>query len=130
MNYKKLFSIVAIAAVMFSVITAATAVLKNDESKVVVTIKGNIKNVSYNGHLQSSIGYTVESSSSNYTTDDFVCYATDSVSATKAGVYAMGISSDDFCNVNPNFKDVEFVVVDGCLSISDDVMLQPLASEN
>ena len=129
MNYKKLFSIVAIAAVMFTVITAATTVLKNDESKVVVTIKGNIKNVSYNGHLQSSIGYTVESSSANYTTDDFVCYATDSVSATKAGVYAMGISSDDFCNVNPNFKDVEFVVVDGCLSITDDVMLQPLASE-
>ena len=41
----------------------------------------------------------------------------------------MGISSDDFFNVNPNFKDVEFVVVDGSLSISDDVMLQPLASE-
>ena len=119
----------AIAAVMFTVITTATTVLKNDESKVVVTIKGNIKNVSYNGQMQSSIGYTVESSSANYTTDDFVCYAIDSVSATKAGVYAMGISSDDFFNVNPNFKDVEFVVVDGSLSISDDVMLQPLASE-
>ena len=129
MKYKKLFSVVAIAAVMFTVITAATTVLKNDESKVVVTIKGNIKNVSYNGQMQSSIGYTVESSSANYTPDDFVCYAIDSVSATKAGVYAMGISSDDFFNVNPNFKDVEFVVVDGSLSISDDVMLQPLASE-
>ncbi len=129
MKYKKLFSVVAIAAVMFTVITTATTVLKNDESKVVVTIKGNIKNVSYNGQMQSSIGYTVESSSANYTTDDFVCYAIDSVSATKAGVYAMGISSDDFFNVNPNFKDVEFVVVDGSLSISDDVMLQPLASE-
>lgn len=129
MKYKKLFSVVAIAAVMFTIITAATTVLKNDESKVVVTIKGNIKNVSYNGQMQSSIGYTVESSSANYTTDDFVCYAIDSVSATKAGVYAMGISSDDFFNVNPNFKDVEFVVVDGSLSISDDVVLQPLASE-
>ena len=129
MKYKKLFSVMAIAAVMFTVITTATTVLKNDESKVVVTIKGNIKNVSYNGQMQSSIGYTVESSSANYTTDDFVCYAIDSVSATKAGVYAMGISSDDFFNVNPNFKDVEFVVVDGSLSISDDVMLQPLASE-
>ena len=129
MKYKKLFSVVAIAAVMFTVITTATTVLKNDESKVVVTIKGNIKNVSYNGQMQSSIGYTVESSSANYTTDDFVCYAIDSVSATKAGVYAMGISSDDFFNVNPNFKDVEFVVVDGSLSISDDVMLQPRASE-
>lgn len=129
MKNKKLLGIVAIAAVMFTVITAATSILKNDESKVIVTIKGNIKNVSYNGKMQSAIGYTVESSSARYTTDDFVCYATDSVSATKAGVYAMGISSDDFCNVNPEFKDVEFVVVDGCLSISDDITLQPLASD-
>ena len=129
MKNKKLLGIVAIAAVMFTVITAATSILKNDESKVIVTIKGNIQNVSYNGKMQSAIGYTVESSSARYTTDDFVCYATDSVSATKAGVYAMGISSDDFCNVNPEFKDVEFVVVDGCLSISDDITIQPLASD-
>ena len=130
MKNKKLFNIVAIALVMFTVITTAATVLKDSDSKVVVTIKGNIKNVSYNGKMQSAIGYTIESSSKLYTADDFVCYATDSVSATKAGVYAMGISSDDFSNVNPNFKDVEFVVVDGCLSISDDITLQPLASEN
>ena len=89
------------------------------DEAVIVTIHGNVKNVDYNGRRQSAVGYTVESSSKRYTADDFVCYAIDSVSATKAGVYAMGISSDDFCNVNPKFKNVEFVVVDGYLAIND-----------
>ena len=70
--------------------------------------------------MQSAIGYTIETNSENYTADDFVCYATDSVSATDAGTYNMGISSADFCNVNPNFKNVEFVVVDGSITISDE----------
>ena len=89
------------------------------DETVIVTIHGNVKTVDFNGHRQSSVGYTVESSSKRYTADDFVCYAIDSVSATKAGVYAMGITSDDFCNVNPKFKNVEFVVVDGYLAIND-----------
>ena len=120
MKKKRIISVVAIAVVMFTVVASATSLLKSSDNKVVVTIRGNVKNVTYNGHLQSSIGYTVETNSANYTTDDFVCYATDSVSATNAGTYAMGISSNDFCNVNPEFKDVVFVVVDGSLSISDE----------
>ena len=89
------------------------------DETVIVTIHGNVKSVDYNGRRQSAVGYTVESSSKLYTADDFVSYAIDSVSATKAGVYAMGICSDDFCNVNPKFKNVEFVVVDGYLTIND-----------
>lgn len=89
------------------------------DETVIVTIHGNVKSVDYNGRRQSAVGYTVESSSKLYTADDFVSYAIDSVSGTKAGVYAMGISSDDFCNVNPQFKNVEFVVVDGYLTIND-----------
>ena len=119
MRKKRIISIVAIAVVMFTVVVSATSILKSSDNKVVVTIRGNVKNVTYNGHLQSSIGYTVETNSKDYTTEDFVCYATDSVSATNVGTYAMGISSRDFCNVNPEFKEVVFVVVDGSLSISD-----------
>lgn len=89
------------------------------DEPVVVTIHGNVKTVDFNGHRQSAVGYTVESSSKRYTADDFVCYAIDSVSATKAGVYTMGITSDDFCNVNPKFTNVEFVVVDGYLAINE-----------
>ncbi len=129
MKNRKIFNVVLIALVMSTVITTAASILKDNDNKVVVTIRGNIKSVSYNGKLQSSIGYTVESTSSLYTTEDFVCYATDSVSAVNAGTYAMGIRSIDFHNINPNFKDVEFVVIDGCLSITDDIALQPLASD-
>ena len=97
---------------------STVSALNNCNNKVVVAIKGNVKTVDYNGELQSSIGYTVEINSKLYTTEDFVSYATDSVSAVNVGTYAMGISSADFCNVNPAFKNVEFVVVDGSLSIN------------
>ena len=120
MRKKRILHIVAIALVMAGVITSAASLLKNNDNTIVVTIKGNIKNVTFNGQRQSAIGYTVETNSDLYTTDDFVCYATESVSAVNAGTYPMRISSNDFCNVNPNYKDVVFVVVDGCLSISDD----------
>ncbi len=120
MRKKRILHIVAIALVMGGVITAASSMLKNNDNTIVVTIKGNIKNVTFNGQRQSAIGYTVETNSDLYTTDDFVCYATDSVSAVNAGTYPMRISSNDFCNVNPNYKDVVFVVEDGCLQISDD----------
>ncbi len=120
MRKKRILHIVAIALVMGGVITAASSMLKNNDNTIVVTIKGNIKNVTFNGQRQSSIGYTFKASSDSYTADDFVCYATDSVSAVNTGTYPMRISSNDFCNVNPNYKDVVFVVEDGCLQISDD----------
>lgn len=117
---RRILHVVAIALVMTTVIASGALLLKNNDNTIVVTIKGNIKNVTFNGERQSSIGYTVETNSDLYTTEDFVCYATDSVSAVNVGTYPMRISSADFCNVNPNYKDVVFVVVDGCLSISDD----------
>ena len=120
MKRKGIISIVVVAIALVAVVTSATSALKSSDNKVVVHIRGNVKNVTYNGHLQSAIGYTIETNSENYTADDFVCYATDSVSATDAGTYKMGISSADFCNINPDFKNVEFVVVDGSITISDE----------
>ena len=117
MRKKRILHIVAIALVMGGVITAASSMLKNNDNTIVVTIKGNIKNVTFNGQRQSSIGYTFKASSDSYTADDFVCYATDSVSAVNTGTYPMRISSNDFCNVNPKYKNVVFEVIDGSLTI-------------
>lgn len=103
-------------AAVLTIITAAAS-SEDYNSTVVVTIKGNTKNVEYNGERHSVIGYTIETSSRHYSADDFVCYAIDSVSAVKAGTYHMGISSNDFCNVNPKYKNVVFEVIDGSLSI-------------
>lgn len=114
---KKAVLVVAAAALVSSALYA----FMSDNSKVRVVIKGNAKNVNYNGSMQSSIGYTVEISSPEYTIEDFVCYAIDSVSATNVGTYSMGISSNDFYNINPKFSDVEFVVEDGYLCINGDM---------
>lgn len=111
----KIFIGLFFASVLLLLTVVATT--ENYDSTVVVTIKGNTKSVEYNGKRHSVVGYTIESSSRHYTADDFVCYATDSVSAVKAGTYPMGISSNDFCNVNPKYKNVVFEVVDGSLSI-------------
>ena len=116
---KKAFAVFGAAAL----ITTAICAYKIESSKVTVFIKGNVKNVNYTGSLQSAIGYTVEISSPDYTTDDFVCYATDSVSGTNIGTYGMGICSSDFHNVNPNYSNVEFVIVeDGrlCINVDED----------
>lgn len=103
-------------AAVLSVITAA-AMSEDYNQTVVVTIKGNNVNFEYNGQRHSAVGYTVETNSRYYSADDFVCYAIDSVSAVKAGTYNMGISSNDFCNVNPKYKNVVFEVIDGSLTI-------------
>lgn len=112
----------------FAIINPAAS--SNNDEQVIVTIKGNVKTVDFNGEIQSSIGYTTEISSPDYTADSFLSFAIDSVSATNAGTYNMGISSSDFCNINPNFKNVIFVVYDGLLLISDkNTPKAPLASE-
>ncbi len=120
MKTSKKITVMAMAMIAVATIKPIAFANNVNEDKVVVTIKGNVKEVSYNGQMQSVVGHSVEISNPNYTTEDFVCYAIDSVSADVAGTYTMGISSADFCNVNPNFSDVIFVVVDGYLSIKDE----------
>lgn len=115
----KVLAIVAMALVATTIVNPNAKAGSNDE-QIVVTIKGNVQTVDFNGELQSSIGYTTEISSPLYSADNFLSFAIDSVSATNAGTYSMGISSSDFCNINPNFKNVVFVVYDGQLSIGDE----------
>lgn len=89
--------------------------------QVVVTIKGNVKNTVCNNQKHTVTGYTVEISNPLYTTDDFACFAPDSVSAISEGIYRMGISSTDFININTKFNNVVFAVEDGYLCIKDDM---------
>ncbi len=127
----KVLAIVTMALAATTIVkqTAKATADQNDE-QIVVTIRGNVTTVEYNGELQTSIGYTTEISSPLYSADNFLSFAIDSVSATNAGTYSMGISSTDFCNISPKFKNVVFVVYDGLLTISDDnTTKMPLASE-
>lgn len=91
---------------------------------VVVTIKGNVKTVIYNGEEQTAAGYIVESISSTvYTSADFKL-ADGSAAEVKAvnakdTPYYMELTEGSFVNTNPNFDGkVKFVVTDGSLTIA------------
>ena len=87
--------------------------------KVTVTIKENDKNVKYDGKEHTDSGYTVKSISNNlYTANDFTFSGTAEVKGTDAGRYDMNVKATDFKNTNDNFSNVEFVVEDGQLIIS------------
>ena len=95
-----------------------------DENEIVVNIKGNTKNVKYNGKEQSVTDYTVESIQSNgkayskYTKDDFTFSGKAEAKGTDAGSYNMGLKASDFTNTNKNFTKVTFAVTDGNLTIT------------
>ena len=86
--------------------------------KVTVTITGNTGSEKYDGDVKNVEGYTVSIDNDLYTEADFTFSGNDSVSATDAGTYPMGLKKADFANISDNFTNVEFVVVDGSLEIS------------
>ena len=91
-------------------------------NKVTVTITENSASATYDGTEHAVYGYkSITSSSDLYDVTKSVAEtATDAWTAkgTNVGTYAVGISANDFKNTNTNFSNVEFVVVDGGLSIS------------
>ena len=85
---------------------------------VVVTVKENSGEFTYDGNEKTVEGYVVESISSDlYTEDDFTFGGSAVVKGTIAGTYDMEVVPENFKNVNNNFKDVRFVVEDGQLVI-------------
>ncbi|MCR5272619.1 MAG: InlB B-repeat-containing protein [Lachnospiraceae bacterium] len=90
----------------------------SEKDGVVVTITENSGTFTYNGEAQSVSGYTVSTSDDSYSTSDFTFNGNDVVEGTVAGTYEMQLVASDFENTNANFKDVQFVIVDGSLVIN------------
>ena len=88
--------------------------------EVLVKIKGNTANVTYDGKLHSVEGYAVDSiSNSLYTANDFTYNGVAKAEGTDAATYPMNLAETQFKNTNTNFKNVRFeVVTDGSLTIS------------
>ena len=87
--------------------------------KVTVVITENSGEYLYDGAEHSVKGYEVTSISNPlYTVDDFTFSGNAAVNAVDAGVYDMLLTSGDFTNKSPNFANVEFVIVDGQLTIN------------
>ena len=92
--------------------------------KVTVTVVEKSDNVTYDAAEHSITGYET------MTADNALYDVTTGVKATKtaawtakgteAGEYPVGIVSGDFKNTSKNFANVEFVIVDGALTITTD----------
>ena len=87
--------------------------------EVLVKIKGNTANVTYDGKLHSVEGYAVDSISNPlYTANDFTYNGVAKAEGTDAGEYKMGLTAEKFTNISDNFSSVKFeVVTDGSLTI-------------
>ena len=86
--------------------------------KVTVTITEHSGTVTYDGTEHKVTGYDVAISNPLYKEGDFEFNGTAEVKGTDAGTYDMELKAADFKNTSKNFKDVEFVIVDGTLEIS------------
>ncbi len=90
--------------------------------KVTVTITEKSGTVTYDGGDHIVSGYkSMTANNPLYDVEDYVDETpTEAWTAkgTDAGEYPVGIAADDFKNINTNFENVKFVVVDGALEIT------------
>lgn len=87
--------------------------------KPVITIKGEKKTLTYDGQAHSITSYTATSNNPLFNpTTDLTYTGPASVSLTNAGTIAMGLLPSHFASSNPNFADVDFVIIDGGITIN------------
>ncbi|MBR0303590.1 MAG: carboxypeptidase regulatory-like domain-containing protein, partial [Clostridia bacterium] len=88
-------------------------------SGVEVTITGHNDTVDYDGEVHTVTGYDAVAASPLYdVTKAFTFSGTAEVSGTDAGTTEMGLSAEQFENVDPNFANVTFKVTDGYITVS------------
>ena len=87
---------------------------------VVVTITENSSELVYNTEEQRVEGYTIgiDDELNIYAESDFTFSGTAVAAGKTVGTYPMELSAADFSNTNANYADVEFVIVDGALTIT------------
>ena len=86
---------------------------------VVVTITENSGSEIYNGAEQVVEGYVVTDINTDlYTVEDFTFEGDDTAKGTNVGTYDMKLTAENFTNINDNFEDVTFEIVDGQLEIT------------
>ena len=99
-----------------------TLTINKYTQKVTVTVIENSATVTYDGTEHSVYGYkSMAANNALYTIKGSVEETpTEAWTAkgTNAGTYNVGIDKGDFKNINENFADVEFVIVDGALKIN------------
>ena len=88
---------------------------------VVVTVQEHGAEYEYDGSTHSADGYSISINDPLYQTSDFTFSGTASVTGTgtETGLnfYPMTLSASDFTNINPNFTNVTFTILDSALYI-------------
>ena len=84
---------------------------------VTVTVTGHTAKADFNGEAHSVSGYDVSFSNDLYTEADFTFSGNDTAETTHVGTTYMGLSPNQFENLNPNFATVTFDVTDGYVTI-------------
>lgn len=84
---------------------------------VTVTIVGNHSSEVYDGKRHNVEGFEASFSSKLYSDEDYVFNGSASVSRIPVGISEMGLTPDNFSNINPNFN-VNFKVTDGYQEIT------------
>ena len=86
--------------------------------KVTVKITGNSKTEAYDGTEKIVTGYTVTSDNAAYTEANIKFTGTAVAKGTVVGTYDMLLNAGQFSNISDNFTNVEFIVLDGKLTIT------------
>ena len=94
----------------------------NDKSKisldVTVTITGKTSTVPYDGKRHTISGYDVEIDNPLYHKEFFEFAGTAAARRTDIGITHMGLTEDQFININGKFPNVRFIVTDGYQEIT------------
>ncbi len=103
-------------------VTGGHYTIKMNKAKADVAVTGNSETVTYDGKPHTVSGFRASCENPLYDGDKDVELAQaakgkDTVSGTNVDEYYMGLNKDSFVNKNNNF-DVNFIVIDGCLSIT------------
>ncbi len=91
------------------------------DSTVEVTIIERTDTFIYNGTVQQLDGYDFKTNSKTYTGADFQYTGEAHSEGRDVGAYPMNVDQTLFSNVNSNYKDVKFVVID------QDLVIKPLS---
>ena len=114
-----------ISAAGYLPVTNSASVTITPRTGVEVTITGHTATYPYDGCEKRAGGFVVAISDPLYTVDDFVFTGNSNAVRTAVGTTAFGMSASDFANVNPDFADVVFHVVDGSVTVTPGAVVNP-----
>ena len=104
----------------YAVTTTSGTFTVSPLSGVTVTVTGKNNTSVYDSEEHIVTGYNAEASSPLYNTEnDFAFDGKAEASRTEVGTTSMGLTADQFRNVNKNFSDVTFSVTDGYQTIAE-----------